>query len=80
MPTTDPRLAPLLEERAAVSRALHDDIGQALTAAVLELQFSGTGPVDAETRDAVVAELKAAIARLRDISLRLAKPPGATGG
>lgn len=71
---TAARIAALEADRQRVSRLLHDDIGQALTAAVLNLQFAGDAPLDPASRDEVVAELKGAIARLRDISLGLGRP------
>lgn len=70
-----PPIQRLLAERQRVSRTLHDDIGQTLTAVLLELQYSGDGPVEPAVRDAVVEELRGAIGRLRDLSLGLASAP-----
>lgn len=62
------------EERRHIARELHDEIGQLLTAAVLNLQFFGAEPVPPDARDEVVVELKQALARVRDLSLNL-RPP-----
>jgi two-component system sensor histidine kinase UhpB len=59
------------EERRLIARLLHDDLGQTLTAAVLELEYARTAPDAAEVIDAVVAELRRLLGAARDLSLSL---------
>jgi signal transduction histidine kinase len=59
------------EERRRIARLLHDDLGQTLTAAVLELEYARTAPDAAEVIDAVVAELRRLLGAARDLSLAL---------
>lgn len=70
----------LLEERYATSTLLHNEVGQILISAVINLELSGNAPVEVDIRDEVARELRAAIAQLRDISLRLSRPPGEDTG
>lgn len=59
-------------ERAA--RVLHDDIGQVLTAAVLELELGGDAPLPPEVREGVLAGLRSSLVRVRDLALELRSP------
>lgn len=60
------------DERRRIARLLHDDLGQTLTAAVLELEYARGGPDDAATTiDAVVVELRRLLGAARDLSLSL---------
>lgn len=76
MPRADPLALRLLgrqeEERRRIARLLHDDLGQTLTAAVLELEYARGAPEDARgVIDGVVAELRRLLADARDLSLAL---------
>lgn len=59
------------EERRRIARMLHDDLGQTLTAAVLELEYAKSAPDGAEVIDATLAELRRLLGAARDLSLRL---------
>lgn len=54
-----------------VARELHDQLGQALATAVLNLELCGDAPVPPDVRDEVLADLRQALARMRDLSLNL---------
>lgn len=75
-PPASDLLQRLLQERSDAAAFLHDQTGQALTAAVITLESVGAGPVEPDLRDEVVRELRAALGQLRDLSLRLSRPPG----
>lgn len=62
------------DERRHVARELHDQTGQTLTAAVLDLEFWRGRGVPPDEIDRVLVEIKRALAEIRDISLRL-RPP-----
>ena len=62
------------EERRHIARELHDEIGQVLTAAILNLEFHGTEPVPPDARAEVVGDLRRVLARVRDLSLNLSPP------
>lgn len=65
-------LAAQEEERRRIARLLHDDLGQTLTAAVLELEYARGAPDDAvAVIDAVVGELRRLLGDARDLSLAL---------
>ena len=65
-------LAAQEEERRRIARLLHDDLGQTLTAAVLELEYARGVPDDlAAVVDGVVAELRRLLGDARDLSLAL---------
>src|SRR5512146_684798 len=65
-------LAAQEEERRRIARLLHDDLGQTLTAAVLELEYARGAPDDAAAViDAVVGELRRLLGGARDLSLAL---------
>lgn len=60
------------DERRDIARLLHDDLGQTLTAAVLELEYARGGGGDAaQVIDGVVAELRRLLGASRDFSLAL---------
>jgi DNA-binding NarL/FixJ family response regulator len=62
------------EERRRLARTLHDEIGQALVAAKIDLRLAETAPSPAETRrlvDEATGLLDEAIGALRDLSVRL---------
>lgn len=60
------------DERRRIARLLHDDLGQTLTAAVLELEYARGGGDDAAPAiDGVVVELRRLLAASRDLSLSL---------
>jgi len=60
------------DERRRIARLLHDDLGQTLTAAVLELEYARGGGDDAvQVIDGVVAELRRLLGAARDLSLAL---------
>jgi two-component system sensor histidine kinase UhpB len=59
------------EERRRIARMLHDDLGQTLTAAVLELEYARTAPDAGAVIDAVLAELRRLLGDARDLSLSL---------
>jgi signal transduction histidine kinase len=60
------------DERRRIARLLHDDLGQTLTAAVLELEYARGGADDAaQAIDAVVVELRRLLGAARDLSLSL---------
>jgi two-component system sensor histidine kinase UhpB len=59
------------EERRRIARMLHDDLGQTLTAAVLELEYAKAAPDGAEVIDATLIELRRLLGSARDLSLRL---------
>lgn len=60
------------DERRRIARLLHDDLGQTLTAAVLELEYARGGADDApQAIDGVVGELRRLLAASRDLSLSL---------
>ena len=62
------------EERRHIARELHDEIGQVLTAAILNLEFHGDQPVPPDARAEVVGDLRRVLARVRDLSLNLSPP------
>jgi signal transduction histidine kinase len=65
-------LAAQEDERRRIARLLHDDLGQTLTAAVLELEYARGAPADAPAViDGVVGELRRLLADARDLSLAL---------
>ena len=65
-------LAAQEEERRRIARLLHDDLGQTLTAAVLELEYARGGPDDTpQVIDGVIAELRRLLGDARDLSLAL---------
>jgi PAS domain S-box-containing protein len=65
------------EERRRISRELHDEVGQALTAVImntdfLDTEFADQGPPLAHERLADIANLaRATLQQIRDLSLRL---------
>jgi PAS domain S-box-containing protein len=61
-------------ERRHIARELHDQTGQTLTAAVLDLEFWRGKGVPPEEVEQVLASVKRALAEIRDISLQL-RPP-----
>ena len=61
-------------ERRHIARELHDQTGQTLTAAVLDLEFWRGKGVPAEEVEQVLGSVKRALAEIRDISLQL-RPP-----
>ena len=61
-------------ERRHIARELHDQTGQTLTAAVLDLEFWKEKGVPADEVGAVLASVKQALAEIRNISLQL-RPP-----
>jgi len=62
------------DERRHIARELHDQTGQTLTAAILDLEFWRGRPVPTEEIDRMLTEVKRALGEIRDISLRL-RPP-----
>lgn len=62
------------DERRRLARDLHDQVGQALTAAILQLEFARDEPLQEADREAVVAEIRRALGDVRDMTLRL-RPP-----
>lgn len=64
-------LAAQEEERRRIARMLHDDLGQTLTAAVLELEYARSAPDAAAVIDAVLGELRRLLGDARDLSLSL---------
>ena len=61
-------------ERRHIARELHDQTGQTLTAAVLDLEFWKDKGVPADEIPGVLANVKQALAEIRNISLQL-RPP-----
>jgi signal transduction histidine kinase len=61
-------------ERRHIARELHDQTGQTLTAAVLDLEFWKGKGVPADEIAGVLANVKQALAEIRNISLQL-RPP-----
>jgi PAS domain S-box-containing protein len=61
-------------ERRHIARELHDQTGQTLTAAVLDLEFWRGKGVPAEEVEQVLASVKRALEEIRDIALQL-RPP-----
>jgi PAS domain S-box-containing protein len=61
-------------ERRHIARELHDQTGQTLTAAVLDLEFWRGKGVPPEEVEQVLASVKRALSEIRDISLQL-RPP-----
>jgi signal transduction histidine kinase len=61
-------------ERRHIARELHDQTGQTLTAALLDLEFWRGRSVPAEEIDRLSLEIKRALGEIRDISLSL-RPP-----
>lgn len=59
------------DERRRIARMLHDDLGQTLTAAVLELEYAKSAPDGAQIIDATLVELRRLLAATRDLSLVL---------
>jgi two-component system sensor histidine kinase UhpB len=64
-------LAAQEEERRRIARMLHDDLGQTLTAAVLELEYARSAPDAPAVIDAVLVELRRLLGDARDLSLAL---------
>lgn len=69
---TDTRQLLLLAEcdRHRISRLLHDEVGQLLTAILLNLEFWRHAPLPEEERAGCVKDLKRALAMVRDASLQ----------
>lgn len=61
------------QERRRLAHVLHGEVGQDITAAVLELQLGGDG-LPAGVRDEVLSHLRGALARLRELSLGAGLP------
>jgi signal transduction histidine kinase len=61
-------------ERRHIARELHDQTGQTLTAAVLDLEFFKDKGVPPDEVGAVLATVKQALSEVRNISLQL-RPP-----
>ena len=61
-------------ERRHIARELHDQTGQTLTAAVLDLEFWRMKGVPAEEVDHILGEVKQALSEIRGIALQL-RPP-----
>jgi PAS domain S-box-containing protein len=61
-------------ERRHIARELHDQTGQTLTAAVLDLEYWRGKGVPADEVETVLASVKQALAEVRDIALQL-RPP-----
>lgn len=59
------------DERRRIARMLHDDLGQTLTAAVLELEYAKSAPDGAQVIDATLAQLRRLLGAARDLSLFL---------
>ena len=59
------------EERRRIARLLHDDLGQTLTAAVLELEYARTAVDAAQVIDGVLVEIRRLLGAARDLSLHL---------
>jgi two-component system sensor histidine kinase UhpB len=62
------------DERRRLARDLHDEVGQALTAAILLLDFARDEPLQEADREAAIAEIRRALSDVRDMTLRL-RPP-----
>ncbi|HVJ61167.1 MAG TPA: ATP-binding protein, partial [Tahibacter sp.] len=62
------------DERRRLAHDLHDEVGQALTAAILLLDLARDEPLQETDRAAVVAEIRRALGDVRDMTLRL-RPP-----
>ncbi len=61
-------------ERRHIARELHDQTGQTLTSAVLDLEFWREKGVPPEEVDHVLSSVRRALSEIRDISLQL-RPP-----
>ena len=59
------------EDRRHIARELHDEIGQSLTATIMELEFWRDRPMQEEARQSAVTEVRRALAQVRDLSLNL---------
>lgn len=70
------------EERLRISRELHDEIGQVLTACVmnLELGAAAQGPEAVQLQQEVLRDLRHALRQLRQLSLELRPPLLDEGG
>lgn len=58
-------------ERHWIHRQLHDEIGQALTAAIMELEFWRDQSVPPSGRDAAVNDIRRALGQVRELSSAL---------
>lgn len=69
------------EERLRISRELHDEIGQVLTACVMNLEFASEhGPDAQQLQQEVLRDLRHALRQLRQLSLELRPPLLDEGG
>ena len=68
------------EERLRISRELHDEIGQVLTACVMNLEFGADGADAVQLQQEVLRDLRHALRQLRQLSLELRPPLLDEGG
>lgn len=62
----------LIEERRAASARLHDQVGQLLTATLINIEVGWPASADeVGIRDEVLRDLREALAQVRDLSLAL---------
>ncbi|MGY6519274.1 MAG: histidine kinase [Lysobacteraceae bacterium] len=69
--------ANLEEERARVSARLHDEVGQLLTASLINIDLGWAEDAPEGLKREVLADLRAALEVVRELSLALSRPPAA---